>query len=238
MEFEGIVVRVTPFKDNDMMVNVLSHERMYSFLARGVLKMSSKNAPSVLLYAHSSFETSKGKEGFLLKRGQLINSYKHARDNLNTLLALDFIGELTSKLIQSEDCREIYPFLVKCLDLLNHGFDVLNVVTIYFAKVLKASGYGIDVDECVISHQTSQIVAISFVDGGFISKDCYESEKHTLLSARLLNIYRFIFKCGVEDVERANFTKSECINILEKLAEFASDISGTNLKSLPLLLKL
>ena len=38
MEIEGIIIRQTPFQDNDMMVTVLTNEKLFSFLARGVMK--------------------------------------------------------------------------------------------------------------------------------------------------------------------------------------------------------
>ena len=36
MEFEGIVIRSTPFRDHDAMVTVLSNDKMRSFLVKAL----------------------------------------------------------------------------------------------------------------------------------------------------------------------------------------------------------
>jgi len=65
MEIIGIVTRLTPFKEKDAMINVVAENKAYSFLARGVLGIASKNMASVQPYTKSRFVLTKGKEGFL-----------------------------------------------------------------------------------------------------------------------------------------------------------------------------
>ena len=52
-EFEGIVIKFSKYLDNDAMVTVLTKTGIKSFLARGALKMKSKNARSLNLYTIS-----------------------------------------------------------------------------------------------------------------------------------------------------------------------------------------
>ena len=107
MEFEGIVIRSTPFRDHDAMVTVLSNDKMRSFLVRGALKYNSKLGPSVNMYTKSRFQISRGKEGYALRNGEILESYKNIKSNIDCLAVEDFLGEATNKLVQSEDAPEI-----------------------------------------------------------------------------------------------------------------------------------
>ena len=237
-EIEGIVIRVTPFRDNDAMVNVISHERMNSFLGRGVLKYESKNASSVNMYSRSRFQLSKGKDGMSLRTGELLNSYQMAKSNLDSLAVLDMIGEVTNKLVQSEDAPKIYDQLVKCLELLDSGFDAFTIGLIYLAHVLNATGYGLDVDSCIICGKTSQIIAVSYKDGGFICQDCFDPLNHVKCSARKLKIIRYIFKVDVTNYDKVSFNKNETIELLKELHDFIYDVAQIDLKSITLLKKI
>lgn len=237
-EIEGFVIRLTPFKEHDAMVNVLSKERMYSFLAKGVLKYESKNSASVNMYAKGRYSLSKGKEGMNLRVGELLDSYENIKTNLDTLAILDMMGEATNKLIQSEDAKNIYDEFEKCLTLINSGFDPYTVGLIYLAHILNVIGYGLDVSSCVICGQTSQIVAVSYVDGGFICQNCFNPLKHVKCTSRKLKIIRYIFKVNVPNYDKVSFDKNEVIEILGELHQFIKDVIQIDLKSIKTIKKL
>ena len=44
MEIDGLVLRVNPYRDYDAMVTVINERSSFSFLARGVRKIQSKNS--------------------------------------------------------------------------------------------------------------------------------------------------------------------------------------------------
>ena len=238
MEFEGIVIRTTPFRDYDAMVKVIGTERLFSFLAPGVLKMNSKLSSAVNLYSYARFQTSKGKEGFKLRNAELLNSFENIKSNLTALAVCDFISEITNQFIESSDVSEVYPFLKKSLELLDSGFDPKTIALIYFAKVLNISGFGLDVDSCVKCGQTSAIVAISYKDGGFICENCFDPSKHLKCSAYKLKVIRYIFKVGVEDFNKVSFEEKVVDELLDELNKFLKTNIQIELKSIKLLRKL
>ena len=238
IEFEGIVIRITPFRDNDAMVNVISKDKMHSFLARGVMKYESKNAPSIGLYAKGRYQLSKGKDGFSLRSGELLESYQGIKNNLSALAVVDLIGEITNKLVQAEDAPKVYDSLVKILELLNSGFDAYTLASIYIAHVLNVIGYGLEVDRCVLSGQTSPIVAISYQDGGFIAQSEFDPLNHVKCTSRKLKIIRYIFKVDPDNYAKIAFEKEEMIEIIGELSKFIYDALQINLKSVNLIEKL
>ena len=235
MEFEGIVIRRTSYKEGSAMISVLTKDRIRSFLAKGVLKITSKNAPSVNLFTKSRFQTFKGEEGDFLRVGEVISAYPNITKDFEKLAVLDFISEMTNSLIGTNDAKDVYEFLCKTLETLNGHFSPLTVLLLYFAKVMKASGYGLDVDSCAICHKKTQISAISYKDGGFICQNCFDASIHRKTDPRKLKILRYIFKVDVDNFTKVAFSNEECKDIIFELCEFLSFVSQIEFKSLTLL---
>ena len=51
----GIVIKSIPYGENDAIISCLSADGIITFKARGILKPSSKNMSSCLMYAYSEF---------------------------------------------------------------------------------------------------------------------------------------------------------------------------------------
>lgn len=238
MEFEGLVIRQTPFRDHDAMVTVLSSDKIRSFLVRGALKYESKLGPSVNVYTKSRFQISRGKEGYALRNSEILTSYEKIKTNIEALAVQDFLGELTNKLIQSDDASQIYPALIRSLELLNEGFSPYTVAIIYFARVLSVAGFGLNVDSCQICGKKDDIVALSYKDGGFICRDCLSPLKHVKSDPMKLKTIRFIFKVDINNYNKVEFDKKLCIEILGELSKFLDDVAQLNLKSIELLRKI
>jgi len=237
MEIIGIVTRLTPFKEKDAMVNIITEEKNLSFLARGVLGIASKNMASVQPYTKSRFLLTRGKEGLSLRTGTVLETFQGAKEKLASLSTLSFIGELTNKVISSEEARKIYPYLDKVLFLLDEGFDALTLALLYTGEILRAAGLGLEVTKCVISGQRSDITAISYLDGGFVATPCFDALRHQKCSKRKLEIFRQIFLAKPEDLNRVVFEKWECLEIIKELLIYLLDASGTRIKSVVLLEK-
>ena len=235
MEFEGIVIRRTSYKEGSAMISVLTKDRIRSFLAKGVLKITSKNAPSVNLFTKSRFQTFNGEEGDWLRVGEVLCSYPNIAKDFEKLAILDFISEITNSLIGNNDAKDTYEFLEKTLEALNGDFSPLTALLIYFAKVLKASGYGLDVDSCAICGKKTQITALSYKDGGFICHNCFDALNHVKTDPRKLKIMRYIFKVDVANFDKVAFSNEECKNIIFEICEFLNFASQIEFKSLTLL---
>ena len=92
-----------------------------------------------------------------------------------------------------------------------------------------------DVDSCVICGKKEQISALSYKDGGFICKNCFEASNHVKTDPRKLKIIRYIFKVDVANFEKVAFSNEECLNIIFELCEFLNYVSQIEFKSLELL---
>lgn len=235
MEFEGIVIRRTSYKEGAAMISVLTKEKIRTFLAKGVLKMTSKNAPSVNLFTKSRFQVFHGQDGDWLRVGEIIESYPNIQSSLEKLAILDFVSEITNSLIGTNDANGLYPFLEKTLEALNSDFSPWTALLIYFAHTISKAGYGLDVDKCAVCGKKESIISLSYKDGGFICDKCFDEFKHAKTDVRKLKIMRYIFKVDIDNFEKVTFGKDECKEIIFELSDFLNWISQIEFKSLTLL---
>lgn len=238
MDIEGIVIRNSQYRDHDSMVSILAKDRIYSVLARGVNKIESKNAHRVSLFVRGTYSILKTQDGYSLKNGSVINGYDRIKSNFDGLVALDFISEITNKIITNCDTESLYDSLVNILDLLNEGCDTLTLLNVYLAKVLRVAGFGLNVDSCQNCGHTTSIVGISYRNGGFICADCFDSSNHIKCSARKLKIFRYLFKAEPKDYDKVVLNKEEAKEILLELIDFTQNIAQLDLKSVELIKKI
>lgn len=236
LNFEGYVIHLSPFKESDAMVKVLTENGLMSFLAHGVNKPTSKLASSCTLLAFSKFSLSEGKNGsYTLKEAENLTSVD-GKDSLERLACFSFIAELSHKLVQDDEGKASFPWLKRALEAIANGFDPLSASSLYIAHLLKICGYGLDVDECVYCQKKTDIAGISYSEGGFVCKDDL-SEGGKQLSPRELKIIRYVFKSGLEDFERVSFEKKENLDLISSLSRYLDDLTGVELKSLFLLMR-
>jgi DNA repair protein RecO len=137
---EGYVIHHAQYKENDAMVSVLSKDGLFSFLARGVLKPTAKNAASCQLLSYSRFSLSQEKNGaYSLKESEVLKM-PDGKDSLERLTAFSFLAELTNKLVQSDEAIETYPFLEAAMEGIAQGVDAFTEALLYFSHVLVDCG--------------------------------------------------------------------------------------------------
>ncbi|MCR4562444.1 MAG: DNA repair protein RecO, partial [Bacilli bacterium] len=167
INIQGYPYRITQYKEQDAMVNVLTDHGEYAFLAHGIYKTTSKNASAVQLLSLGTFTLYERKDGtYSLKEG-VADMPADIRDNLDRSVAFSVLAELTSKcLVAAEDAEGIYLWLDTAARALDKGFDAPTATLLYFAHLLNELGMGPNVDSCVFCGSKEHIAGFSYVDGG------------------------------------------------------------------------
>ena len=149
-EFEGIVIKFSKYLDNDAMVTVLTKTSIKSFLARGALKMKSKNARSLNLYTISKFELLEEKYGNILKTGVSIYAPFNLYSSFESLACLSLIGEATFNSINEYDEYDLFsPFSIAIKNM-DKNEDPLILTIEYLLLLMSFSGEGIDFNKFTI----------------------------------------------------------------------------------------
>ena len=167
----GYVLGTVDYKDSDSLVNVLSEDGVVCLRARGVKKISSKNASSVMDFAYSEFEVNRSeKNGYLtLSDGKLINYPMFINDNLEYIGVINFVSEGINLV---KDNKDSFVWFVECLNAMKKGYKSELILIAFLNYFLESHGCKLNSDECVSCSCKNNIVKFSFENGGYLCKKC------------------------------------------------------------------
>lgn len=235
-EIDGIVIKTTQFNDNDLIVNAITNKGLVSFLAKGVLKIDSKNSASLQILSKSHFQITSGKKGYSLRTGILINPILNEINDFSFLAVLNYISELTYKtIITNDDAVNIYPFLEKTQLILSKNIHPLTDLLFYISRIMKCIGIGLNIDKCQKCGKTSRIVGVSYSNGGFICEDCFNRLNAVKYNIDELKTLRYIFKTDLEHYDETEFSNECCLKLIFDLTTFIENLTSVRISSKKLL---
>lgn len=232
MNVKGVIMRVTPYKESGAMINVLTTDQLISFHARNIYKVDNKNVLLTTPLMYGDFTFSDDKKSILtFKEMSPILDTRNYMNNYAKLAAIDFLNEVTIRLFSEEEMPKIYPYLIKTLELIQEDKRVSGLLLTYLATCLRLTGFGLQVDSCVLTNSKTNIVGVSYLDGGLISKEAYRSSRHKIYSPDKINMLRIIFKVKPDDLNKISFTKRDIYEVFDDLLIYTYDQTGIRLKS-------
>ncbi len=232
---KGFVLNIIPYKNNDALVNVLTSEGFVFFNCRGGLKIDSKNGKVIELYNYSEFSLFLLKEDkFLMNSGFVINDFSTIKSNIEYLAFLSFLSELSIKCIEQNDSSKIYDLYYKIINNIGPE-NIILLGCIYVAKILTINGLQLDVDSCIYSHCNDDITGVSYVDGGLVSKQHFNKDKHIYYNK---NEIEFIVQLFNETIDlNINYRKEiNYFKLFNDLLNYLQDTLQIKLKSFLLLI--
>ena len=233
---EAISIKMAKTKESDAMITALSREGLFSFYARGVNKLTSKNAAAVQPLTYAKYSLTESSSGSMtLSESEPISSYLTLGANLTKMASLSLIQELSAKLIADDEGKDDFPWLLAALEAIKKGFDPLTASLIYFAQLLKNGGVGLNVDGCVVCGKKDHIVAISYQEGGFLCDDDFTPDAGEACGKRKLQMLRYIFRLSVESLSKVAFEKDETILLIMDLAQYVDSFNDVKLNALSLI---
>ena len=235
---EVFILRMTPYRERDYIITSISNEGLVTFKAVGLSRPNAKLAGTVTLYSLIDVELEEKKTGLVLINAVPISkNYKIISDYLR-LSVLNFIGEVTLRLLHDEsEISQAYPFIKKAVLTLEQAFSPATLAYIVLAKVLIAAGYGLDVNRCIYCQTRQDILGINYINGGFVCRKDLVHEHDERLSVEQLNIVRFSFMVTEDQMVKTEFSINSLIPLFESLVNYYEEHAGLKLKSYPLLLQ-
>lgn len=239
MEKEGFVLRITPYRDQDALIQTITCDGFCTFLARGVMKMNSKNASLVTLYTHAIWDVEEGKNGyFVLKNGRILETALEAMNHLMTLCVMDAVSELILKLLDEENAALIYPYVARAFHAFYHQEgDSLTLLAILCAKSLVIAGYGMEIHHCVFCHQNKHIVSFDFFAGGYVCQTHYQTLTMKNQPASYLKAMRYLFSVPAENLLDYSLSMTDAVLILADMKQYLNQQCGIEWKGYEMLIK-
>ena len=193
---KGVVIKTQDYKENDKLVWLFTEENgKVSSVARGAKRSRSKFLSITLPLCYGEYVYYKGRGLANLQEGKIINSFQGLLDNLEKLTYSTYICELIDiALIEGESNKWLFKEFVTTLYLLNtDALDYELLVRSFELKLLKATGYGLNLDYCAICKK--KISVSNYISLSYYGGVCEECERiHGLyISKGTYNALRFLW---------------------------------------------
>lgn len=227
---KGIVIYSQNYRENDLLLHVLFENDIKTIFAKGALKLQSKNASALQLYACSNFEVlDETKTNLTLKTATLINGYPYLRNDLLTSVAAQYMCEAIdrSKIVA-------FDLLQTCLNYLNK--DIYSSLCLFQSILNRLLGIEAYVDGCVLCNGLSNITLLSLKHGGFVCGNCLNQVSS--IKQQDLYLFRLYSKAKLNNIDLLIEKYQANFNILKLFIDYCHEYSGLYVKSSDFLLQI
>ena len=230
---EVIVLQSTKYKEKDSIITALSKSGPVSFRARGALESKSSLMwlNNILTVADVDLVESKYKYP-ILNGATMVSPSIIGGDDLDYLFAVSALAGITREALAESEQGLIYDDLLAAVKALRRSKDALMIILLYLARCIRYAGVEPEVDRCVYSGKREDIVAFSFEDGGFVSREYVNENTNLDLTPMQLKLIRYLFKApDFSCIQTSQFSKEDKIKILDKFVEFIDENAGAKVTS-------
>lgn len=210
LKTQGVIIKAQDYKENDKLVWLYTEKLgKITAIARGAKRNKSKLFAITLPLCYGDYMIFKGKNLSNLQEGKIINSFQGLMGNLDKLTYSSYLCELIDiGLMDGESNRWLYKEFITTLYLLDtDAIDYELLIRAFELKLLKATGYGLLLDQCVSCRRKLGVSNyISLSNFGGICEEC--NRTHGLhVSKGAYNALKFLTNMSSDKIFRLNLSK-------------------------------
>jgi len=201
---DGIILKTQDYSETHKIITIFSKKiGKFNALARGAKKPRSRMAAVTqpLVYVQFFIYLKSGLS--VMQQGEVINSYRHIREDIIKTAYASYITELTDKLMDTKD-SDVYIFtqLEQTMSWINEmEEDAMIPVMMYELKLYKKAGFAPFVDGCVNCRSKAPPFSFSVQEGGLLCSKCSSLDVHRIpLSERAAKLLYVFLEIGIERV--------------------------------------
>lgn len=230
-EVEGIVVDEKPYSETSKILYIITKELGFiSVLSKGCRKMKSplRISSSRLIYGTFIINYKEDKLSNLIE-GNVINSFKNIKKDIDKISYATYILELSKEVIKHNSNPLVYENLIAGLLKIDEGFDPLVIMNILELKFLACLGVMPVLDGCVVCSKKTSIVTISSFLGGLVCDKCYKNEY--VYSSKTIKLIRMFYYVDISKIEKLEISDKNKFEVNSFLDDYYSRYTGLYLKS-------
>lgn len=205
LKCNGVVIKTQDYRENDKLVWLYTDNLgKITMIAKGAKKSKSKFFANTIPLCYGEYLLFKGKSLFVLQEGKINNSFQGLLDNLDKLTYSSYVCELIDiALVEGEKNIQVFKEFLTTLYLLNtDALDYELLIRYFELKLLKATGYGLNLDNCVCCGK--KINVSNYIDVsnfGGICESC-KRENGIYLSKGAYNSLKFLINTSPDKIYR------------------------------------
>ena len=237
-EIKGIVLKKQDYKEHDNLITVISNDDVfYTIHARGMNRITSKNASSALPFMESNLliEDHDFKTILSLRSSTPIYTYKKIREDLDKQSIASCICEY-AYLMRNSEVYGLFALIKEALDILEKTNHPYIVYAIFLQKLMKYIGIEPFVDGCVKCCDIRLIRYFSIKHGGFVCENCGSDE--TIQSKECLHLIRVLMKAEYSHIDKITYELFDLEKVLILMIDFIKIYASLDCKGNQFLLSL
>ena len=224
----GIVLRVTDYRESDRILNVLTKERgLVAVTARGARKPNSKHAAFASQFVYGEMEVNERMGKLQLSSSAVLESFYSIRESYEQLLSATRIVSAAEHVSEKGDPNDaLFLLLYHALTVISYGDnDPKDIELCFLAKLLKLEGLAPALTYCVkCGRDLRQCKSVRFSNslGGSVCERCGSAfMEASTLSLEALRRMMLIDVAEMRRVKLPAPVRSELEPLLYNYAEFA-----------------
>ncbi|WP_017687250.1 DNA repair protein RecO [Paenibacillus sp. PAMC 26794] len=233
---EGIVIRSMDYGEGNKIITLCTESGgKVGVLVRGAKKPKSRHAALVQPFTYGQYVYFRNTGLGTLNAGEIIESYHELREDLVKASYASYACELLDRVLQDEETGTFwFKQLKACLQALKEEKDPVVITSLYEMKILQASGYGPQFDECISCNQErpDEQLFISPRLGGVLCRACKHFDPPAMsVSPKALKLLRLFAQLDLQRLGNISVSESTRDEIKKLMRAFMDHQLGLNLKS-------
>ena len=230
-----IVIGKTDYQEKDTIINAIGEDGLISFKVRGSQVPTSPLAwiNNPLTVAEVEYVENVRYRHQILKTAKLV--YSPIKDtSINRLLFMSLVVEVANKMFSDDEKHLLFDTTLKLFDATDKTNDFVIYELLFLANAIKLSGSRPEVNHCVFCGSKKDIVAFSFVEGGFICRKCLEKEMIIDLNPSQMRWIRYLFNHDdyVDIPDLSKFAREDQIALFNKMQDYIFEAIGIKLETI------
>ena len=230
-QVEGIIINEKSYGETSKIINVLTSDRgVIGIMAKGAKTMKSelRSVTDKLTYGVFNIYYKKDKLSTLISV-DIIDNLKNIKKDIAKISYVSFLLELTEQVIKQNNSDDIYTMLINGILKINEGFDPLVITNIIELKYLDKLGVMPIIDCCSVCGNTSSIVTLSSIRGGYVCKNCLKGD--TIVNEKTIKLVRMFYYVDIAKISKLEISDVAKLEINRFLDEYYDSYTGLYLKS-------
>ena len=228
----GIVLRVTDYRESDRILNVLTKERgLVAVTARGARKPNSKHAAFASQFVYGEMEVNERMGKLQLSSSAVLESFYSIRESYEQLLSATRIVSAAEHVSEKGDPNDaLFLLLYHALTVISYGDnDPKDIELCFLAKLLKLEGVAPALTYCVKCGRDlrqEKEVRFSYSLGGSVCERC--GRAFVTVSTLSLEALRRMMLLDLADMKKVVLppnVREELDSLLHNYAEYVFEFT-------------
>ena len=200
---EGIILKTQEYGETHKIVTIYTKQYgKLSAIGRGANKVKSRLSSVTQPFIKGDFLIYIGKGLSTVRQGEIIQSFRHIREDIIKTAYTAYITELTDKLTDAnQPDKTIYNQLSHTLTWINDKKKFIIPIIMYEFKLFNKGGFAPIVDRCVNCYNKNDLHSFSIKEGRLLCKQCNNIDPFSfIIGPNIIRLLPIFLNVGIEQI--------------------------------------